>query len=86
MRQYVVDGSYLAIGGFEDLSLNDRLATFPSQLRSYLTAAYQGGKVTLLERDAVNTLLREVQLDLAGLTDGAYQLLANLISLGRQRR
>jgi streptogramin lyase len=33
-------------------------------------AAYRGSGVTLLEREAVNTLLQEVQLDLAGLTEG----------------
>src|ERR1039458_9954997 len=60
---------YLAIGAFEDLSVNNRQANFPTQLRGYLTAAYQGGNVTLLEREYVETLLREVHLDLAGLTD-----------------
>jgi hypothetical protein len=60
---------YLALGAFEDLSLNNRLADFPTQLRSYLTAAYGGVDVTLLERDHVETLLRELQLDLAGLTE-----------------
>lgn len=60
---------YLAIGGFEDLSLNDRRADFPTQLRGYLTAAYHGSRVTVLEREYVETLLQEVRLDLAGLTD-----------------
>jgi hypothetical protein len=60
---------YLAIGTFEDLSVNNRQARFPSQLRSYLTTAYQGANVTLLEREAVSTLLKEVRLDLAGLTE-----------------
>ena len=58
---------YLAIGAFEDLSLNNRLAGFPSQLRGYLTAAYRGTNLTLLERESVDALLREVHLDLAGL-------------------
>lgn len=62
---------YLAIGSFEDLSLNSRQAALPAQLRSYLTAAYQGANVTLLEREFANTLLQEVRLDLAGLTDEA---------------
>lgn len=62
---------YLAIGSFEDLSLNSRQAALPTQLRSYLTAAYQGANVTLLEREFANTLLQEVRLDLAGLTDEA---------------
>lgn len=59
---------YLAIGTFEDLSLNNRLAAFPAQLRAYLTAAYQGTNVTLLEREATDVLYQEVGLDLAGLT------------------
>ncbi|HWV99306.1 MAG TPA: hypothetical protein VNZ64_06375 [Candidatus Acidoferrum sp.] len=59
---------YLAIGAFEDLSLNNRLAGFPTQLRGSLIAAYQNSKVILLEREYVDTLLREVRLDLAGLT------------------
>jgi len=60
---------YLAVGAFEDDSINNRLAGFPTQLRGYLTAAYRGSRVTLLERESVATLQREVQLDLAGLTD-----------------
>jgi tetratricopeptide (TPR) repeat protein len=59
---------YLAIGGFEDLSVNNRLASFPVTLRASLAASYQGSKVTLLERELVNALLKEVRLDLAGLT------------------
>jgi hypothetical protein len=62
-------GVFLAIGAFEDLSVNNRQAGFPTQLRGYLTAAYQGGKVTLLEREFADTLLQEVRLDLAGLTE-----------------
>jgi len=60
---------FLAIGAFEDLSVNNRQAGFPTQLHGYLTAAYQGGSVTLLEREYVETLLQEVRLDLAGLTE-----------------
>jgi tetratricopeptide (TPR) repeat protein len=60
---------FLAIAAFKDLSPNDRLAGFSAQLRGYLTAAYHGGKVILLEREYVDTLLQEVHLDLAGLTE-----------------
>jgi hypothetical protein len=60
---------YLAIGAFEDVSVNNRLADFPAQVRGYLTSAYRHNKVTLLEREYVETLLREVRLDLAGLTE-----------------
>jgi hypothetical protein len=62
---------YLAIGSFEDLSLNNRQARLPAELRSYLTAAYQGGEVTMLEREFADVLLREMNLDLAGLTEGS---------------
>ena len=60
---------YVAVGAFEDLSVNDRQADFPAQIRGYLTAAYRGSSVTLLEREYVETLVQEVHLDLAGLTE-----------------
>ena len=62
---------YLAIGAFEDLSANNRQADFPAQVSSYLTAAYQGGQVTFLEREYVEFLLQEATLDLAGLAEDA---------------
>ena len=62
---------YLSVGSFEDLGVNSRQVALPSQLRSYLTAAYQGASVTMLEREFANTLLQELRLDLAGLTDEA---------------
>ncbi|HYG24343.1 MAG TPA: hypothetical protein VEH04_16320 [Verrucomicrobiae bacterium] len=61
--------TYLAVGGLEDISLNSRQADLPQQLRSYLIAAYQGSAVTLLEREFVNLLLKELHLDLAGLAE-----------------
>ena len=61
---------YLAIGTFRDLSLNNRQAAFPAQLHAYLTAAYQGTNVTLLEREAAEVLFQEMRLDFAGLTAG----------------
>ena len=64
--------TYLALGAFEDLSVNNRQADFPNQLRSYLTAAYRDSGVTLLEREYVETLLREVHLDMAGLTEESW--------------
>jgi hypothetical protein len=60
---------YLAIGTFQDVSLNNRQAAFPTQLRAYLTAAYQEAGVSLLEREAADVLYREMQLDLVGLTE-----------------
>jgi len=58
---------FLALGQFADAGVNNRQATFPSQLRSYLMAAYQNSTTTLLEREYVDALLQEVRLDLAGL-------------------
>ena len=60
---------YLAIGTFEDFSINSRQTGFPTQLRGYLNAAFQNGPVTLLEREYVESLLNEVHLDMAGLTE-----------------
>jgi hypothetical protein len=40
---------YLALGALQDLSLNNRLAEFPTQLRSWLMAAYQDSRFTMLE-------------------------------------
>jgi tetratricopeptide (TPR) repeat protein len=60
---------FLAVGGFADVGVNARQSAFPTQLRAYLTSAYQHSNLTLLERDAVDALLQEVRLDLAGLTE-----------------
>src|SRR5690242_12328996 len=61
--------TYLAISGFQNVGVNNRQTDFPTQLRGYLTGAYHGGNVTMLEREYVETLLREVHLDMAGLTE-----------------
>ena len=63
--------TFLAVGTFADVGVNTRQAEFPQQLRAYLTQAYQPSQVTLLEREQVSTLVQEVRLDLAGLTDDA---------------
>lgn len=60
---------YLAIGSFQDLSFNNRQEKFLSELHAFLTSAYRGTKVALVEREYVNALLNEVRLDLAGLTE-----------------
>ena len=60
---------YLAIGAFEDLSLNNRRPDFPTQLRAYLLSAYRKATVTLLEREYVDAVLQEVRMDFAGLTE-----------------
>jgi hypothetical protein len=62
---------YLALGAFQDLSVNNHQADLPTQLRTRLVAAYRGSEITLLEREYVDTLLKEVRLDLAGLTEDA---------------
>jgi tetratricopeptide (TPR) repeat protein len=62
---------YLAIGTFEDLSVNSRQADFATQLRGYLMAAYQHSRFTLLEREYAQILYQEMELDLAGLTEGS---------------
>jgi hypothetical protein len=64
--------TYLALGHFTDLSLNDRLAGFPEKLKAHLIGSFQDRSVILVERELVSALLQEVELDLAGLTaDGA---------------
>jgi tetratricopeptide (TPR) repeat protein len=64
--------TFLAIGTLADVGINRRQAEFPQQLRAYLTRAYQPTQVTLLEREQVSTLLQEVRLDLAGLSDDPH--------------
>jgi hypothetical protein len=60
---------YLSAGVFEDVSVNQRLVDFPTQLRSYFISAYQHSDIKLLEREFAGTLLRELNLDLAGLAE-----------------
>ena len=62
---------FLSIGTFQDVSLNNRQADLPTQLRSYLTSAYGKSQFTLLEREFASALFQEMQLDLAGLTEEA---------------
>lgn len=61
--------NYLAIGAFQDIGLNARHAELPELLRSHLTAAYRNTNITLLEREAMELLLQESRLDLAGMTE-----------------
>jgi len=61
---------YLAIGVVQNLGVNNRFADFPAQMRGSV-AAQLSGKVTVLERDVISFLANEVQLDMAGLTEGA---------------
>ena len=72
---------FLAMGTFRDLRLNNRLAEFPSQLRAQLIQAYQSSGYTLLEREYVDALLKEVRLDLAGLTESSPTTLPRMVRL-----
>ncbi|MDB6109004.1 MAG: hypothetical protein JWR69_754, partial [Pedosphaera sp.] len=58
----------LAIGGFEDLSVNDKFAGFGRVLRSSLEQSYLGTRVSVVERSMMDPLQKELQLNLAGLT------------------
>ena len=60
---------YLAIGVVQNLGVNNRFADFPAQMRGSV-AAKLNGRVTVLERDVISFLANEVQLDMAGLTEG----------------
>jgi tetratricopeptide (TPR) repeat protein len=61
---------YIAIGVIQNLGVNNRFADFPAQMRGSV-AARLGDNVTLLERDVMSPLANEVQLDMAGLTEGS---------------
>ena len=63
--------TYLAVGAMEDLSFSDRQAALPTTLRSYLAAAYRESKITTLEREYADTLLQEMYLELAALTQSS---------------
>ena len=61
---------FVALGAFEDLSVGNRLATLPREIRNYLTRAYSGSAVVLLERDQVQWLLDEMSLSSLAERDG----------------
>ena len=68
-----------AIGSFPDVGANSHQAGFGNELRGHLLVAIQGNtNVILLERDCVDLLLQEVELDLAGLTAGSENKSATL--------
>ncbi len=61
---------YVSIGEFEDTSMNSHQSGFGDQLRAHLASALRANtNVTVLERDGLESLLQEMRLDLAGLTD-----------------
>jgi hypothetical protein len=69
MANNPLPATYLAVGGFQDTGINNRYTNFPTQIRAYLASAYQGSQVTVLEREAVEPLLQELRMDIAGLTE-----------------
>lgn len=58
---------FLGIGGFEDLSINNRYPDFRKNLRAALEQKYQGTRYAVVERAMVNPLLAELRLNLSGL-------------------
>jgi len=60
---------FLAVGRMVNVGVSSRQNGFPEQLRTHLVAAYRDPQITMLEREQVSTLLQEVRLDLAGLTE-----------------
>lgn len=62
---------FLGIGGFEDLSINNRYPDFRKNLRAALEQAFRGTRYAVVERAMVNPLLAELRLNLSGLTGSA---------------
>jgi len=62
---------FLGIGGFEDLSINNRYPDFRKNLRASLEQKYRGTRYAVVERAMVNPLLAELRLNLSGLTGSA---------------
>ncbi len=61
---------FLALGGFQDLSVNDRYPEFGRDLHSALMRTYGGSRVAVLERTMINPLLEELRMNLSGLSTG----------------
>jgi tetratricopeptide (TPR) repeat protein len=64
---------YIGIGGFEDMSINNRYPDFRKDLRASLERDCNGTSFSIVERTMVNPLLTELRLNLAGLTEGVPQ-------------
>ncbi|MDB6026679.1 MAG: hypothetical protein JWM68_2902 [Verrucomicrobiales bacterium] len=60
---------FIGIGGFEDMSINDRYREFRKEFRTLLERNYQGTRFSIVERSMINPLLKELRLNLAGLTE-----------------
>ncbi|EEF62466.1 CsgG/HfaB family protein [Pedosphaera parvula] len=60
---------FIGIGGFEDLSINNKYPDFRKSLRAALEKTYQGTRVAIVERSMVNPLLNELRMSMGGLTE-----------------
>ena len=59
--------TFIGIGGFEDLSINNRYENIGFQVRSYVQQYFNGTPVTVLERSLVEPILNEQNLKRSGL-------------------
>jgi TolB-like protein/tetratricopeptide (TPR) repeat protein len=60
---------FIGLGGFEDLSINDRYPHFRRELWTSLEINFQRTRFTVVERSMVEPLLNELRLNLGGLID-----------------
>jgi tetratricopeptide (TPR) repeat protein len=60
---------FVAVGGFEDLSVRPRHAGVEAELRNHLTATLAAGPMIVLERELTRLLLEEIRLQQAGLIE-----------------
>lgn len=63
--------TYLGVGAMENLSLGESQSDFAAKLRGYVAEHNRTEGVTVLERDQIEALYRELLLDLAGLTENS---------------
>lgn len=60
---------FIAVGGFEDLSVRPRHAGVEAELRSHLMSVLAGGRMIVLERELTRLLFDEIRMQQAGLID-----------------
>jgi len=65
---------FLGVGQFENLGFTNRFGNFGQNLKIALEQAYQGTRVSIVERGSINPLQNELRLNLGGLTDSARQI------------
>jgi hypothetical protein len=61
--------TFLAVSTFENLGANRRYPKFSDDLAAAIVASYQGTKVTILERQIIESLFDEMRLSLSGLAE-----------------